>query len=114
MLNEIYAAVSLKYLWKEYKPYFIKSEAPDWINETMDFGLEVSQALLPHDGQEEDFIEKYLGCLKEELPPIAFEKYGERLHFYNGRFWAILPDRAVQQDYLSKAKFRFDRKYADF
>ena len=94
MLNEIYAAVSLKYLWKEYKPYFIKSEAPDWINETMDFGLEVSQALLPHDGQEEDFI----------------EKYGERLHFYNGRFWAILPDRAVQQDYLSKAKFRFDRK----
>ncbi|MGN0245505.1 MAG: hypothetical protein ACI4DK_06045 [Lachnospiraceae bacterium] len=110
MLNEIYAAVSLKYLWKEYKPYFIKSEAPDWINETMDFGLEVSQALLPHDGQEEDFIEKYLGCLKEELPPIAFEKYGERLHFYNGRFWAILPDRAVQQDYLSKAKFRFDRK----
>ena len=59
MLNEIYAAVYLKYLWKEYKPHFIKSESPDWINETMDFGLEVSQALLPHDGQEEDFIEKY-------------------------------------------------------
>ena len=30
--------------------------------------------------------------------------------FYEGRFWAILPDRAVQQDYLSKAKYRFDRK----
>ncbi len=44
-LNEIYAAVSLKYLWKEYEPYFVKSESPDWINPNMDFGLEVSQAL---------------------------------------------------------------------
>ena len=25
-------------------------------------------------------------------------------------FWAILPDNTVQQDYLSKAKYRFDRK----
>lgn len=110
LLNEIYAVVSLKYLWKEYQPYFIKSESPDWINETMDFGLEVSQALLPNDGQEESFIEQYLGCLKEELPPHAFEKYEGRLNFYNGRFWAILPDQEVQQDYLSKAKYRFDRK----
>ena len=110
LLNEIYAVVSLKYLWKEYRPYFIKSESPDWINETMDLGLEVSQALLPGDGQEESFIEQYLGCPKEELPPQAFEKYGDRLNFYNGRFWAILPDSMVQQDYLSKAKYRFDRK----
>lgn len=110
LLNEIYAVVSLKYLWKEYQPFFVKSESPDWINETMDFGLEVSQALLPNDGQEEDFIERYLGCLKEELPPQAFEKYGDRLNFYNGRFWAILPDLEVQQDYLFKAKYRFDRK----
>ena len=110
LLNEIYAAVSLKYLWKEYRPYFVKSESPDWINETMDFGLEVSQALLPNDGQEEDFIERFLGCLKEELPSQAFEKYGERLNFYNGRFWAILPDLEVEQDYLFKAKYRFDRK----
>lgn len=110
LLNEIYAAVSLKYLWSEYQPYFVKSEAPDWINKTMDFGLEVSQALLPDDGQEEKFIESYLGCPKENLPPQAFEKYGERLNFYNGRFWAILPDKTIQQDYLSKAKYRFDRK----
>lgn len=110
LLNEIYAVVSLKYLWKEYRPFFVKSESPDWINETMDFGLEVSQALLPNDGQEEDFIERFLGCLKEELPPQAFEKYGDRLNFYNGRFWAILPDLEVQQDYLFKAKYRFDRK----
>ena len=110
LLNEIYAAVSLKYLWKEYQPYFIKSESPDWINENMDFGLEVSQALLPDDGQEESFIEQYLGCRKDELPSQTFEKYGDRLNFYNGRFWAILPDPLVQQDYLSKAKYRFDRK----
>ena len=45
LLNEIYAAVSLKYLWKEYEPYFVKSESPDWINPNMDFRLEVSQAL---------------------------------------------------------------------
>ena len=110
LLNEIYAAVSLKYLWKEYRPFFVKNESPDWVNEAMDFGLEVSQALLPDDGQEESFIERYLGCLKEELPPQAIEKYGDRLNFYNGRFWAILPDKAIQQDYLSKAKYRFDRK----
>lgn len=110
LLNEIYAVVSLKYLWKEYRPSFVKSEAPDWINETMNLGLEVSQALLPDDGQTESFIEQYLGCLKEELPSAAIERYGERLHFYNGRFWAVLPDQNRRQDYLSKAKYRFERK----
>ena len=43
------------------------------------------------------------GCLKEELPQMAFDIYGDRLHFYNGRFWAILPDLSIEQDYLSKA-----------
>ena len=81
LLNEIYAAVSLKYLWKEYQPYFVKIESPDLINETMDFGLEVSQVLLPDDGQEESFIEQYLGCRKDELPPQTFAKYGDRLNF---------------------------------
>lgn len=110
LLNEIYAALSLKYLWPEYKPHFIKSESPDWINEQMDLGLEVSQALLPDDGQMESFIEKFLGKKKEELPPEALARYGERLHFYNGRFWAVLPDEQTEQDYVMKAKFRFDRK----
>ena len=110
LLNEIYAAVSLKYLWSEYQPSFIKSESPDWINETMDFGMEVSQALMPEDGKTESFLEQYLGCLREELPEMAFEIYGERLHFYNGRFWAILPDEQVEQDYIAKAKYRFDKK----
>jgi len=110
LLNEIYAAVSLKYLWPDYKPSFIKSESPDWINEAMDMGLEVSQALLPDDGQTKSFIEQYLGCLREELPLAALERYGERLHFYNGRFWAVLPEKDSYQDYLSKAKYRFDRK----
>lgn len=110
LLNEIYAAVSLKYLWPDYRPSFVKSESPDWINDTMDMGLEVSQALLPDDGQAESFIEKYLGCRAEELPSEAVERYGNRLHFYNGRFWAILPDENMRQDYLFKAKYRFDRK----
>ncbi|MCD8230743.1 MAG: hypothetical protein LUD14_02765 [Clostridiales bacterium] len=109
-LNEIYAAISLEYLWPEYRPFFVKSESPDWINETMDFGLEVSQALLPDDGQMESVIERYLGCRREELPQSVFERYGERLHFYNNRFWAILPDETKEQDYLYKAKYRFDRK----
>ncbi len=81
LLNEIYAAVSLKYLWVDYKPSFVKSESPDWINETMDLGLEVSQALLPDDGQAESFIEQYLGRRKEELPAAACTRDGERLHF---------------------------------
>ncbi len=110
LLNEIYAAVSLKYLWADYRPSFVKSESPDWINETMDFGLEVSQALLPDDGQTESFIEQYLGRRKEELPESAMERYGDRLHFYNGRFWAVLPEGHLHQNYLSKAKYRFDRK----
>ena len=110
LLNEIYAAVSLKYLWSEYKPSFVKSESPDWINKTMEFGMEVSQALMPEDGKAESFLEQYLGCLKEELPDTAYLYYGERLHFYNGRFWAILPDPELEQDYLTKAKYRFDKK----
>lgn len=110
LLNEIYAVVSLKYLWREYKPSFIKSESPDWINERMNLGLEVSQALLPDDGQTKSFIDQYLGCLKEELPPSALERYGERLNFYNGRFWAVLPDDMEHQNYLYKAKYRFDKK----
>lgn len=110
LLNEIYAAVSLEYLWPEYRPCFVKSESPDWINETMDLGLEVSQALLPDDGRTESLIERYLGCRKEELPQTVFDRYGERLHFYNDRFWAILPDEQREQDYLYKAKYRFDRK----
>ena len=110
LLNEIYAVVSLKFLWKEYQPTFIKSESPDWINETMNLGLEVSQALLPDDGQTKNFIEQYLGCRREELPPAAFERYGERLNFYNDRFWAVLPDDITNQDYLYKAKYRFDKK----
>ena len=48
--NEIYAIVSLKYLWKEYKAGFVKNESPDWINEEMYLGLEVTRALLPDDG----------------------------------------------------------------
>lgn len=110
LLNEIYAAVSLEYLWPEYRPFFVKSESPDWINEAMDLGLEVSQALLPDDGQAASFIERYLGCLREELPDSAFEKYGPRLHFYNDRFWAIVPEDGKEQDYFYKAKYRFERK----
>ena len=110
LLNELYAVVSLKYLWSDYQPFFVKSESPDWINEAMDLGLEVSQALLPEDGQTENFIEQYLGCLKEELPESAVERYGERLHFYNGRFWAVLPNPELEQDYIEKSMYRFPKK----
>ena len=44
------------------------------------------------------------------MPPAALERYGERLNFYNGRFWAVLPDDMEHQDYLFKAKYRFDKK----
>lgn len=108
LLNEIYAAISLKYLWQEYKPYFVKAESPDWINPTMELGLEVSQALYPADGKEGYFVEQFLGKKQEELPKEAIEYYGSRLHFYNGRFWAILPSE--ETSCVMRAKFRFDRK----
>ena len=110
LYNEIYAIISLKYLWKEYKPGFVKNESPDWINKEMDLGLEVTQALLPDDGKTESFIDKYLGCRKEDLPYAALEFYGDRLHFYNGRFWAVLDNEREPQDYLLKVQYRFDRK----
>lgn len=110
LLNEIYAALSLEYLWPEYRPSFVKSESPDWVNDSMEMGLEVSQALLPEDGQAESFLEKYLGCLRSDLPESAFSRYGERLYFYNDRFWAILPVDGQEQDCQYKAKYRFDRK----
>ena len=110
LLNEIYAVLSLKYLWRDYRPCFVKSESPDWVNENMELGVEVSQALLPDDGQTASFIENYLGCRREELPVSALERYGQRLHFYNGRFWAVLPADGCQQDDMYKAKYRFERK----
>ena len=110
LLNEIYAAVSLKYLWPQYQPEFVKCESPDWINETMDLGLEVSQALMPEDGQAAKFIELYLGRRREEIPEASMARYGERLYFYNERFWAILPRDEEEQDYLQKARYRFDSK----
>lgn len=110
LLNEIYAAVSLKYLWPEYQPFFEKCESPDWINENMDLGLEVSQALMPEDGQAAKFIELFLGKPKEELPEAAAQRYGDRLYFYNGRFWAILPREEEDQNYLEKAMYRFNSK----
>ncbi len=110
LFNEIYAVASLKYLWPKYEPGFVKSESPDWINESMGFGLEVSQALLPEDGQAASFLEKYLGRPRTEIPASAGEYYGERLYFYNGRFWAILPKKDEAQDYVYKAEYRFDCK----
>lgn len=90
--NEIYAITALSFFWQDYHNGFQKSESPDWLHPEAGIGIEVSQALLPQDGQEERFIETYLGKEKTELPPEAFEKYGERLYFYNQRLWALLPD----------------------
>lgn len=110
LLNEIYAVVSLKYLWPEYRPGFVKSESPDWINEAMELTVEVSQALLPDDGETKSFLERYLGHRREELPAFAFARYGDRLHFYNDRFWAVLPVQQSSQMDRFKAEYRFDRK----
>ena len=110
LYNEIYAVVVLRYFWKEYRPGFVKWESPDWMNWDMDFGMEVSQALLPADGQAESFLEHYLGCLKEEIPETALEKYQGKLYFYNGRLWALLNDKENKIPYQEKVWFRFERK----
>ena len=109
LLNEIYAVLSLKYLWRDYRPCFVKSESPDWVNENMGLGVEVSQALLPDDGQTASFIENYLGCRREEIPTSALERYGKRLHFYNGRFWAVLPEEGSIDMFSSIIALTMDR-----
>lgn len=110
LYNEIYAIIVLKYFWKDYKPGYIKWESPDWLNRKESTGIEVSQALLPYDGQAENFIEHFLGRPKEEIPEAAFQKYGERLYFYNNRLWALLSDENDPNDYKVKVLTRFRRK----
>ncbi len=110
LYNEIYAVVVLKYFWEDYKPGYIKWESPDWLNRQEQTGIEVSQALLPYDGQAEHFIEDFLGRPREEIPEAAFQKYGDRLYFYNGRLWALLNDENDPFGYQEKILTRFSRK----
>ena len=109
LFNEIYSVVVLKYFWPEYVPGFVKWESPDWLNREMDFGMEVSQALLPYDGQSESFLEHYLGREAAEIPENALEKYAGRLYFYNGRLWALLDDDNPIS-YQEKVLYRFGKK----
>lgn len=111
LYNEIYAVVSLKYFWHGYRDGFIKSESPDWVNKIMGFGMEVSQALLQYDGEAQKIVDLYLGRKREEIPATAFEKFGDRMYFYNGRFWALSPEEEnSSESYIVKAAFRFDKK----
>ena len=110
LYNEIYAITALKYLWQGYAPGFVKGESPDWRNDVAGIGIEVSQALLPRDGQEESFLEAYLGCLRREIPEDAFSRFGERLYFYNDRLWALLDDGVNDVGGAEKIIFRFRRK----
>ncbi|MGE4486047.1 MAG: hypothetical protein AB7C97_13155 [Oscillospiraceae bacterium] len=111
LYNELFALVSLKYFWKEYKDGFEKSESPDWVNKEMGFGMEVSQALLQNDGESQNFIELYLGKKREEIPDTAFEKFGAGMYFYNGRLWALSAQEDTGGvDYVRKAMYRFDKK----
>jgi hypothetical protein len=110
LYNEIYAIVVLKYFWDDYQPGYIKWESPDWLNKKTNTGVEVSQALLPYDGQAENFLEHFLGRPKEEIPENAFQKYGDRLYFYNNRLWALLNDENDPNDYKIKVLTRFKRK----
>ena len=76
----------------------------------MGLGLEVSQALLPEDGQAANVIEQYLGRPRCEIPEEVADRYEGRMHFYNERFWAILPKQGAEQDCPGKVRYRFERK----
>lgn len=108
--NEIYAITALKYFWPKYQRGFIKWESPDWYNISHDIGVEVSQALLPKDGQEEKFICSYLGKHKKQLPAEALARYGSRLYFYNDRFWALLQNEDDTIPVEEKIRVRFQCK----
>lgn len=110
LYNEIYAMVALKYLWRGYRPGYVKSESPDWVNEKESVGIEVSQALLPYDGQDAGFLEAWLGKLSHEIPAEDKARYAGRLYFYNDRLWALLPDPRDERTWQEKSLYRFKRK----
>ena len=110
--NEIYAITALKYFWRGYEKGFVKWESPDWYHEKAGIGIEVSQALLPKDGQEENFIETYLGKHKAEIPEEAARRYENRLYFYNDRLWALLDDGTSSVPCEEKILVRFRSKLA--
>lgn len=110
LYNEIYAIVALKYLWRGYRPGYVKNESPDWLNPAQSVGIEVSQALLPYDGQDASFLEAWLGRLSEEIPAEDKARYAGRLYFYNDRLWALLPDPRDTRSWTEKAHYRFCRK----
>lgn len=110
LYNEIYAMVALKYLWRGYRPGYVKSESPDWVNAAESIGIEVSQALLPYDGQDAGFLEAWLGKLSHEIPAEDKERYAGRLYFYNDRLWALLPDPRDERTWREKSLYRFRRK----
>jgi hypothetical protein len=52
-----------------------------------------------------------LGSPQDEIPPSAFDRYGDRLYFYNGRLWAVLDEPGAQGiDFSYKILFRFQKK----
>lgn len=110
LYNEIYAMVALKYLWRGYRPGYVKNESPDWLNPAQSVGIEVSQALLPYDGQDASFLESWLGRLSEEIPAADKTRYAGRLYFYNDRLWALLPDPRDTRSWEEKSLYRFRRK----
>ena len=110
LYNEIYAMVALKYLWRGYRPGYVKNESPDWLNPAQSVGIEVSQALLPYDGQDADFLEQWLGKLSGDIPAEAKARYEGRLSFYNDRLWALLPDSRDKRTWEEKSLYRFMRK----
>lgn len=112
LFNELYAITVLKYFWSDYLEGFVKWESPDWYNIGADLGIEVSQALLPKDGQEESFLETYLGKHREDIPADAFQRYGQRLYFYNDRLWALLDDGTSLITHKEKILTRFGSKLA--
>ena len=112
LLNEIYAITVLKYFWEGYHEGYVKWESPDWFHVGDDIGIEVSQALMPRDGQEESFIETYLGRPKDEIPEEAKVRFGQRLYFYNNRLWALLDDGHSDISNEEKILTRFRAKLA--
>lgn len=110
LYNEIYAIVALKYLWKGYRQGYVKCESPDWVNPVESTGIEVSQALLPYDGQAASFLEAWLGKLSGEIPGEYKARYAERMYFYNDRLWALLPDERDVRGWMEKSLYRFSRK----
>lgn len=113
---EILALLSLRYLWDDYVPHFIKGEKPDWHNKVDSIGLEVSRAISKKAGRIEHFNSMYLGKQADQIP-IKDQIQFEGLSFVkDGRLIATADAKGLSdtRSYFDELIKRYEDKLGKF